>query len=169
MCRNGAPTHPGVWGRHVLRRHIFRAQQTKSWRVGSILPTPCLCRHPPNFIPFRFRADALNSHFQNSFAALNMITRLPTRYSKAADRTGPPMPTPALVKLLRSWHGARRAQGHSTKNFLAHKRWPCKDRGYCQTGRSRPSACRGCCCARGLRGSGGFRELAAGCEGFPAP
>ena len=27
-----------------------------------ILPTPCLRRHPPNLIPFGFRAEALNSH-----------------------------------------------------------------------------------------------------------
>ena len=39
-------------GRHITRRRISRAQQTKNWCVG-FFPTPCLRRHPPNFIPFR--------------------------------------------------------------------------------------------------------------------
>ena len=39
-CRNGAPTHPGVWGGGMSRDGAFsRAQQTKIWCVGFSPPS----------------------------------------------------------------------------------------------------------------------------------
>ena len=50
-------------GRHILRQHISRAQQTKNCCVGLVFPPPAYAGIHPTLFLFGFRADALNSHF----------------------------------------------------------------------------------------------------------
>ena len=63
-----APRHTQVLGRgrHVLRRHISRPQQTKSWCVGSSFPPPAYAGIRPTLFLFGFRADALNANLSNT-------------------------------------------------------------------------------------------------------
>ena len=49
-------------GRHVSRRRISRAQQTKNWCVGFSFPPPAYAGIHPTLYLFGFRANALNSH-----------------------------------------------------------------------------------------------------------
>ena len=49
-------------GRHIIRRRISRAQQTKNWCVGFSFPPPAYAGIHPTLYLFGFRADALNSH-----------------------------------------------------------------------------------------------------------
>ena len=58
-----APRHTqGVGGRHIVRRRISRAQQTKNWCVGFSFPLPAYAGIHPTLYLFGFRANALNSH-----------------------------------------------------------------------------------------------------------
>ena len=57
ICRNGAPTHPGVWGGGMSRDGAFsRAQQTKNWCVGFSFPPPAYAGIHPTLYLFGFRA-----------------------------------------------------------------------------------------------------------------
>ena len=49
-------------GRHVSRRRISRAEQTKNWCVGFSFPPPAYAGIHPTLYLFGFRANALNSH-----------------------------------------------------------------------------------------------------------
>ena len=55
-------TPRGVRGRHIMRRRISRAQQTKNWYVGFSFPPPAYAGIHPTLYLFEFRANALNSH-----------------------------------------------------------------------------------------------------------
>ena len=58
-----APSHTqGCGGRHIVRRHISHAQQTKNWCVGFSFPPPAYVGIHPTLDLFGFRANALNSH-----------------------------------------------------------------------------------------------------------
>ena len=84
-----APRHTQgcVGGRHIWQGHISRAQQTKSW-CAVVLPTPCLRRHPPNFIPFPI------SGWRPKFPLSKILNKTRGRASKGLQR--PPTATKAL-------------------------------------------------------------------------
>ena len=68
----------GVGGRHIVRRRISRAQQTKNWRVGFSFPPPAYAGIHPTLYLFGFRANALNSHSPLSCLALIGVWSLRT-------------------------------------------------------------------------------------------
>ena len=54
-----APRHTqGCGGRHIVRRRISRAQQTKNWCVGFSFPPPAYAGIHPTLYLFGFRANA---------------------------------------------------------------------------------------------------------------
>ena len=51
-----------MWGgRHVSRRRFFSCPTNQELVCWFLFPTPCLRRHPPNFIPFRVSGYSLPS------------------------------------------------------------------------------------------------------------
>ena len=63
------PRHTqGYGGRHLLRRHISHAQQTKNWCLClcAFFPAPAYAGVRPTLFLVGFRADARNSHFSYS-------------------------------------------------------------------------------------------------------